>query len=437
MRAKPALPSVRDIRLYLQFEGWDEHPPGPAGSLWSKTFYETAAPMTATVAVPEVDDDAVMPRIVAKLSSVLHQSEDLVTLRIKYYAYDRTDMRAVNNLLDDFDSIPLKTAETIIASVQQLLRSCGTTAFGSKADLKGHYSDYGRNVMNVARMAHTKQGSFIIPVLVRLPLDEINPQDGNAPGIQGTLVASSPPEPIQRRVMRTFAQSMDAVSKAIIEPGTEPTLERLHAAVEMGVSREMCVALKRILEQPTISELDTTFHWAPAFEASKSTPSQVSIPAEARDLIDMAAHLLKNNQIEPPRTLSGKIIALRHEPETPLGLVTIATARNGRPAEVTVRLPYERYLQALEWHADRRTLIVHGEVQGGRGQRLHIDEPTRCEPIEDLFSEMNSRSSADPAAGSGAFLRKATQHLEPTTEPSSENSELVEVEVEADSSSDQ
>ena len=84
--------------------------------------------------------------------------------------------------------------------------------------------------------------------------------------------------------------------------------------------------------------------------------------------------------------MSGAIVGLRHSPHDSYGYITISTARNGRPAEVTIKLPYPRYREALTWHADRRVLLVEGEVEGGRGQRLRLDEPLRCQPIDDLFS---------------------------------------------------
>ena len=84
--------------------------------------------------------------------------------------------------------------------------------------------------------------------------------------------------------------------------------------------------------------------------------------------------------------MSGAIVGLRHAPHDSYGYITISTARNGRPAEVMIKLSYPRYREALTWHADRRVLIVEGEVEGGRGRRLHVDEPLRCEPIDDLFS---------------------------------------------------
>jgi hypothetical protein len=54
----------------------------------------------------------------------------------------------------------LLTAKTIIQNARFLLRGCGTTVFRNQADLKGHYSRNGNEVMNAAGMAHTKEGSL-------------------------------------------------------------------------------------------------------------------------------------------------------------------------------------------------------------------------------------------------------------------------------------
>lgn len=64
-------------------------------------------------------------------------------------------------------------------------------------------------------MAHTKHGSFVIPVLVRLGL-ESRPE----PRMQlvDGLFDIDPPEPIERRITRTMAEALRAVEKAIVEP---------------------------------------------------------------------------------------------------------------------------------------------------------------------------------------------------------------------------
>lgn len=371
MLAKEKLPSTQDIRVYLSHEGWTEHPPGPAGSLWTKD--------ATTLAVPAVDDPMLTDSLVMRLAQLNNRPQADLSFDVKYYSTDVTDFRAANDQLD-LESIPLESAIAIIDNVRMLLRSSGTTAFRTQGDLKGHYSTIGDSVTRSAHMAHTRQGSFIIPVLVRLHPEAAKPNHN------GQLIDITPPEPPERRVTRTLAQALSAVDQAIVQPASEPSMDDLHKAVQMGVSRELCVALHNVLKEPVVGELDTDFRWAPAVRPSKSAPQRVSIPAESRNLLELAAAKLKNVRVEQSRVMSGAIVGLRHSPHDSYGYITISTARNGRPAEVTIKLPYPRYREALTWHADRRVLLVEGEVEGGRGQRLRLDEPLRCQPIDDLFS---------------------------------------------------
>ena len=112
-------------------------------------------------------------------------------------------------------------------------------------------------------------------------------------------------------------------------------MDDLHKAVQMGVSRELCVALHNVLKEPVVGELDTKFRWAPAVTLEIS-PAARSIPAESRNLLELAAAKLKNVRVEQSRVMSGAIVGLRHAPHDSYGYITISTARNGRPAEVTI-----------------------------------------------------------------------------------------------------
>ncbi|MCO7192561.1 hypothetical protein [Pseudonocardia sp. McavD-2-B] len=325
-----------------------------------------------------------------QLAQINQKQQADLAAEVKYYATDVTDFRAANDQLD-LESIPLSTALAIIGNVKRVLRTCGTTAFRTQGDLKGHYNRTGDGVANAARMAHTKQGSFIIPVLVRLSLEPRADTSRH-------LIDVGPPEAVERRVTRTMAEALRAVEKTVVEPGTEPTADRLHTAIEMGVSKELCVALHNLLNESVVGELDTTFNWAPAATPPATAPRRVTIPAESRDLIQMAAKKLKNVRVETSRTMTGPIVGLRHTPQAPYGEITISTIRDGRQAEVTVRLPYEGYYRpAIEWHRDRRVLIVEGFVEGGPGHRLYVAKPGRCEPLEDLFTQPRDRPRSSPS----------------------------------------
>jgi hypothetical protein len=367
------LPELGELRTYLQLNGWVEGYPGPSGSLWSKQGYK--------IGVPLIDDEAVKRGALERLARINEVAVSQLIDQVRYFSIDVTNFRARNDSIA-LASIPLETAIIITRSARAMLRSCGTTAFRIQGDLKGHYSKSGDEVVRSARMGHTKDGSFIIPILVALSPVE-------SPELQADAlieIEQSAPEPYERRIVRTLAQSLQAVDEIIVRPGTEPTLSRLYAAVELGVSRELCVALGHVLAEPAVAEFRADFNWAPAFSAPPNTASEVSVSAEAQDLVIAAAKRLKEVRVEPTRVMSGDIIELRHKPRDPFGLITISTARNGRPAEVRITLPLERYLDALEWHRENRTILVEGEVRGGRGERLHVDAPARCHPIDDLFS---------------------------------------------------
>ena len=247
MLGKEKLPSTQDIRVYLSYEGWTEHPPGVAGSLWTKD--------ATTLAVPDIQDPRITDSLVMRLAQLSNRPQAELSFDVKYYATDVTDFRAANDQMD-LESIPLDSAIAIVEGVRMLLRSSGTTAFRTQGDLKGRYSRIGDNVMRSAHMAHTRQGSFIIPVLVRLPPEPARPSYP-MDLLEDEDVA--PPEPAERRVTRTLAQALSAVDKAIVQPAVEPTMDDLHKAVQMGVSRELCVALHNVLEEPVIGELDASF----------------------------------------------------------------------------------------------------------------------------------------------------------------------------------
>lgn len=112
MLAKEKLPSTQDIRVYLSHEGWTEHPPGPAGSLWTKD--------ATTLAVPAVDDPMLTDSLVMRLAQLNNRPQADLSFDVKYYSTDVTDFRAANDQLD-LESIPLESAIAIIDNVRMLL----------------------------------------------------------------------------------------------------------------------------------------------------------------------------------------------------------------------------------------------------------------------------------------------------------------------------
>uniref|UniRef100_UPI003C7E79A3 hypothetical protein n=1 Tax=unclassified Streptomyces TaxID=2593676 RepID=UPI003C7E79A3 len=367
-------PSVSQVRTYLQAKGWESQPPGSSGTLWVRDG--------VMIGVPAKEDPVISAGIVERIAKQERRSTKDVALSIRYYLMDVTYLRTANDYLIT-DTIPFEAASTVITSARKLLRAVGTTAWNERGDIGGNYAREGDAVLRRARMDHTQEGSFIIPILV--PLSHAQETPGEVARTPSLELFQAAPEPFERRVTRTLAQSLMAVKEIIVEPEASPNVGDLHAVVARGVSREFCSALAKILREPSVTEFETIFEWASSVPAPETIPSSVSIGSDASAKIEDAAEKLKRHRIDSTSTFSGNIVELRHVGVDPFGFATISTVRRGRRSEIRVRLPYETYQEAVIWHRARRVVIVDGEVNHGPGKRLIVDNPAGFRPIDEIL----------------------------------------------------
>jgi len=246
-----ALPSVHEVIQYLTTAGWNEGPTGPAGSFWRKNG--------STVAVPRVGGEHMLPGVVERVAAAEGISAERAATVMRQVRVDVTDLVATGSR---DDSIPLDTAS-----------SAATTARQERAQIAGNYSRVGDQVVREMRMGHTRSGSFVIPILVTLsaPLVPSQPLI-----LSESTHRALAPEPFERRVTRTFAQSLQAVRDIIVSPARVPSSDDLRAAVEVGLSREFCQAVAKVLLLPAVAQFRATFSWAPAVPSRTESPGTSS-----------------------------------------------------------------------------------------------------------------------------------------------------------------
>lgn len=373
------LPTPVDLVSYLRTHGWLSSPPGPGGTLWVKG--------EARIGVPHELDDVLIGAVLDRLARAEQRDVKATTDAVRYVRFDVTHLRAVNDYRI-IDKIPLETATKLISSARMMLRATATTARWERAQIGGSYSRVGDEVIREAFMGHTERGSFIIPVLV--PIPEPEPPDPDQPtlydGQAEPVLHNAAPEPFERRVVRTFAQSMQAVHDLVVEPGRMPNADYMHELVYRGVSREFCTALATVLDESAIGEFETTVDWAPVVPAPDTMPRQVSISAEAVDLVRSVAERLRQQRAPSKQMFSGTIVQFRHENhDDPFGEIAVSTMRRGRPSEVRVRLPIETYRNAWEWHNAGRAVLVEGLIRRSPGKSGLVDDPTRFQPLDELM----------------------------------------------------
>lgn len=347
---------------YLAATGW--LPPeeiGDRGGLWRHPKSHNLLPVPNELVEDGIDWQVITERVAMLEDAIVAD----VAARMGGQAVDIANLRAAKDLVIR-DTIPYTAGVTLVQSSWTMLRSSATTALGQRALIR-NYSKTGDGLIASARMAHTRKGSFIIPIL--LPLTEPKPAEKGKkeppsfPGMELTAV----PEPPERRVMRTFAEALATLDREVVQPEREPRAGIDSDLVRSGVSHQFVAALHRVLTEESVEEFSAAFEWTPLGGPAPKGLSNVSVPAAASERIGNVARRLKSRG--GPRVVEqfvGPIQGVHRDHDADTGSVTVEIARKGRTTSVSVNVSASLLDEAWQWARDRKTVVVNSRVNSTR-----------------------------------------------------------------------
>ena len=369
------------LLAFMKSRGWaPEGSPGPVGELWEHVDVDFKIPVPHDA----VTDDADWKLIIDRLAAQSRSAPAEIASQLNHWTVDVTKLRAASDVLVG-DSIPLRAGWQMITSSWQLLRSSATTASGPRAWINGKYARLADELASTARMGHSQRGSYVIPILMPLTIEPETPESMfTGAGADGSTEVVRM-EPLERRVMRTFAEALTSVDTIIVQPEREPSNDAVAALVTAGVSKEFASALQAILNESSVAEFSASFTWAPSLAAPSSVPTGVTIPSAAAERIGrIATKLAQPTRTSRPEIITGPVIEVRHPPDNPFGSIVVQAARNGRIVRVRVTVRQEGIPQAARWMGESETVIVQGKVTRN-GNELRIEAP---ESMQSLRSTM-------------------------------------------------
>ena len=103
--------------------------------------------------------------LIDRLGAYEQRPPETVAVSIEHYYIDVTRFRAAN----DFriaGTIQLLAGVDLISSAYKMLRASATTARQPKSHIAGSFSLLGDKLVEEARLGHTEEGSYILPVLI-------------------------------------------------------------------------------------------------------------------------------------------------------------------------------------------------------------------------------------------------------------------------------
>jgi hypothetical protein len=353
-----------DVAQWLATQGWSQIGRlGDVASRWGNDRYAVVVPLLRASA----DFDLRWVEMLDGLSEALDTDPEGIVLAVTKAGSDIAEFRAAGDGSID-DSIPLGDAAVFIESVRRLLQASANSTLQPRSyyghSLPEAARDHARNV----RMGQTRRGSYIVPVISRVPI--LEPDDEE----DAILFEDVAYQPFARSAMLRLRQGLTAL-RDLTSPTSKMSGSQITESVGLGVSSELCDAVASTLETDSVARLDVSFSWAERLPVSRAREADhVELDSAVAARVRRVADILKGETVIGRQTLVGYVKRVERGETDEVGRVTLRVLDNDKARNVWLDLNDAEYHAAGEANIDRRTVSVSGTLLRDPGRALRFTE---------------------------------------------------------------
>jgi hypothetical protein len=389
IRDRETLFAVRpsDMAAYLRAHGWAEQQQlGQSWAAFTLADYEVTLPLTTelrdyrlrmaeTLQTLEMAENRDQLQILADLAVT---ASDVVRVRIP--DPDSTD-----------GTLSLDRAVAVVNSTHGMMLAAACAAVSPKLYYASRKPNDASHYMRNVRMGQTERGSFIVTVYSRLPPTPPVEQEAEL-GLA---------TPFQRKVTEKLATAMTAATAAATQTVATGAFGGFEAAVERGVSANLCDALAKLGTQDGMARnVEIALSWAQSRPQLIALRNQFTVTPDIAPVFYEAAKLLKSKAPREEFEVRGPVFRLVRDPPTAVdGEVTIAATVDGTSRNIWISLTGQDYQTAVQAHGASRYVSAIGVLKkDGRSYRLTDPRNVRILEDENEVPEWNDLSDPDPFA---------------------------------------
>lgn len=359
-----------DVTEWLRIHGWTRTAAlGDIAQRWQNNSTGVVVPMFTR----SPDFTLRWSEMLNRLANSFDTDPAGVLLAVAKAGSDIAEFRASGQI---DDSIPLGDASTLIDSVRRSMQASANSALQPRSYYGHSLPDAARDHARKVRMGQTRQGSYVIPVISRLPI--LQPDDPD----DAVLFTDVAYQPFARSAMLKLAQGLSAL-RDLTHGTTEPSGSRITEAVGAGVSSELCEAVTNTLEAESITALNVAFTWAERLPAS-SAPASVNLESEALPLLHHVGSFLKGEPVIGRQTVVGYVKRLDRGEDDEVGRITLRTLDSDKARNITIDLNDADYHIAGEANTERRMVAATGILRREPGRALRFTEVVDFHLLEGL-----------------------------------------------------
>lgn len=262
------------------------------------------------------------------------------------------------------DSIPLGDAAILIDSIRRAAQASANAALQPRSYYGHSIPDAARDHARSVRMGQTRRGSYIVPVISRLPILQADDAD------DAVLFEASAYQPFARSAMLKLAQGLNALRDLTHGP-TTPANSVINEAVGAGVSSELCDAVANTLEAASVADLDIAFSWAGRLPAQRA-PTSLKLENGATPLMRAVSSFLKGEPVVGRQTMVGYVKRLDRGEGDEIGRITIRVLDQDKARNLTMDVNDADYHIASAANAERQMVAATGILHRESGRALRF-----------------------------------------------------------------
>jgi hypothetical protein len=340
-----------DVASYLRSRGWEASESGPRASVW-----RLAGDQPAEILLPadrELADFA--PRMadaLAAIAIVEDRSELELFTDLTLSAHDVVRLRA--SIEDDGDgTIPVDAGAELIKNAREMMLAAASATVERRSFFPTRKPALATDYMSRVRLGQTELGSYIVTLLspVSPTLHVAKQQDlGLA-------------DPFERQVTLTLARSLAALRQAASDAAATGNFESFEAAVNRGVTANLCTAVVGMTEGLGRSaDLDIGISWSPARPLQEEEPSRVRFGADTAPTIREAARIIRETAPLDDYEVIGLVVHLDRRPDEKLGRIRVLSVTDGDARTISMTLAPTDYTVAIRAHKNRLPVSATGRL---------------------------------------------------------------------------
>jgi hypothetical protein len=307
--------------------------------------------------------------LVSDLSRFERRTPQAIKQEIACVFYDVTDVEA-SHPTEISGSIPLHAADRLFLAARRLVEASAAATI----QRQGHYGrqmpDRAREHARHVRAGHTKEGSYILPIISKAQAAPDITIENERPryliDVEETL--------FDRRVMTTMAKALEALEVLAVRSDHQPSGSEIMDVIGEGVSRELCKSVQSVISLPEVDEMDLDFSWARAVAPPRNVVKRVFFPKESAPILEQIAERLRKVPREREYVLYGVITDLHHDADENAqgGRVGMETFVEGRKRTIWFALNEDEYQEAHRVHTKQRVMAQGILRTGGRPWTLDV-----------------------------------------------------------------